>query len=162
MIEHIGSNPAANVNPWSTLFKSVAILRIGTGVLLMSRHGAEAAWGAYEFLWKEQNWGWVRLFNDAGIPYPTLTAPAIALLVAGVALSWCLGFLTRLFALLFLPVISLFIVLAQKQESPLVETGWLYLLVAFTLLLFGSGSISIDKIFHWGGNWTAPKKRNSW
>ncbi len=162
MLEHIGGNPAANQNPWSSLFKTIAILRIGSGVLLLSHHGWQAAAGAYRFLWEEQNWEWVKAFNDAGLPMPTLLAPAAAIVVAAVALSWCVGFLTRLFALAFLPVVGGFILFGQKAGSPLVEAGWLYLLIAVTLVLFGSGTISLDKLFHLGESWGKPKKKKGW
>lgn len=150
MIEHIGGNPAAAQNPFSSLFKTVAVLRIGTGVLLMSRHGFNAAVSAYHFLWKEEPWAWVTLFRDAGLPYAHLLAPFIALVVAGVALSWITGFLTRLFAVFFLPVIITTLVLLQKAGSIQVEAAWLYLFITATLLLFGSGAISIDKLFRLG------------
>ena len=52
MIEHIGGNPAAVHNPWASLFKTVAILRIGTGTLLLARHGFSGVTGAYQFFWK--------------------------------------------------------------------------------------------------------------
>jgi uncharacterized membrane protein YphA (DoxX/SURF4 family) len=158
MIEHIGGNPAANQNPWSSLFKTIAVLRIGAGVLLLSRHGWDAAQGAYEFLWKEQPWAWVLAFSEAGMPYPTLLAPAVAIVVAAVAVSWCVGFLTRLFSVVFMPV-AIGVIL---HAGPLyTERCWLYLLIAFTLLLFGSGSLSIDQLFRLGERWGQPKKR-SW
>jgi len=159
MIEHIGGNPSANQNPWSSLFKTIAILRIGTGVLLLTRHGWQAALGAYEFIWQEKAWEWVRIFSAAGLPYPHLAAPAVAVVVFAVALAWTVGFLTRLFAVAFMPVVIGFIIFAQKSGSAQAEAGWLYLLVAFTLLLFGSGAVSIDKIFRLGESWGKPKKK---
>jgi uncharacterized membrane protein YphA (DoxX/SURF4 family) len=155
MIEHIGGNPAANQTPWGSLFKTIFILRIGAGVLLLTRHGWEAAKGAYEFLWKEQAWDWVTLFNDAGLPMPTLLAPTVAIIVAAVATSWCIGFLTRLFAVILMPV-ALGVIM--KAGPTYTEIGWLYFLIAFTLLLFGSGAVSIDKLFRLGESWSQPKK----
>lgn len=156
MIEHIGGNPAANQNPWGSLFKTIAILRIGAGVLLLTRHGWEAARGAYQFLWAEHAWDWVKAFSDAGLPMPTLFAPTIALLVAAVAVSWCIGFLTRLFAFVFMPV-AIGVIL--KADAAYTEIGWLYLMIAFTLLLYGSGAVSIDKLFRLGESWGQPKKK---
>jgi uncharacterized membrane protein YphA (DoxX/SURF4 family) len=163
MLDYVGGNPAANQNPWSSLFKTIAILRIGTGVLLLTRHGWLAAVGAYEFLWKEQPWDWVKAFSDAGLPYPQFTAPAAAIILSAVAISFTVGFLTRLFAIVFVPVLALFLVYAQKVGAAQVETAWLYLLISFTLLLFGSGAISLDKLFHIGESWASrPKKKKSW
>lgn len=155
MIEHIGGNPAANQTPWSSLFKTIAILRIGAGAVLLARHGWGAAVGAYEFLWKEQPWSWVTAFNDAGLPYPTLLAPAAAIVIAAVAVSWCVGFLTRLFAVVAMPVAIGAIIKGGLLYS---EIGWLYLLIAFTLLLYGSGAVSIDQLFRLGQSWGQPKK----
>jgi uncharacterized membrane protein YphA (DoxX/SURF4 family) len=160
MIEFTGSNPTADPSPWTSVLKTTFILRAGAGVLLLVSHGWSGAWRAYEFLWEEQSWDWVPRLNEAGVPYPHLVAPALALAVAAIAISWCVGFLTRLFSLVFIPVLIAFIAAAQRAGSPLVETAWLYLLVAVTLLLFGSGAVSIDKLFHLGESWSsAPKKK---
>lgn len=156
MIDYVGGNPAANQNPWSSLFKTIAILRIGAGVLLVTRHGWLAAHGAYEFLWQEKTWSWVKEFSDAGLPLPTLLAPAVAIIVAAVAVSWCIGFLTRLFAVIFMPVLVGVLLRGPAENA---EIAWLYLLIAFTLLLFGSGAVSIDKLFRLGENWGKPKKK---
>jgi len=150
MIEHIGGNPAASENPLGSLFKTVAVLRIGAGTLLMVRHGFSAALGAYQFFWQEKPWAWPSAFHDAGLPYAHLLAPVTALVVAAVALSWISGFLTRFFAVVFLPVIITALVLLQKAGAPQVEAAWLYLFITATLLLFGSGAISVDQLFRLG------------
>lgn len=158
MIEHIGGSPAASENPLGSLFKTVAVLRIGTGTLLMTKHGFSAALGAYQFFWKEQPWAWPAAFHDAGLPYAHLLAPFTALIVAGVALSWISGFLTRLFAVFFLPVVITALVLLQKAGAPQVEAAWLYLFITVTLLLFGSGAISVDQLFRLGGGGTNSRR----
>jgi uncharacterized membrane protein YphA (DoxX/SURF4 family) len=157
MIEHIGGNPAAAQNPWASLFKTVAILRIGTGTLLLVRHGIGGVTGAYEFFWKEKPWAWVGMFHEAGLPYAHLVAPLTAVIVGAVGLFWVLGFLTRLFAAAFLPVVITVLVIAHKTGSVLTETAWLYLFISITLLLFGSGAISVDQLFRFGQ--AGPRKR---
>lgn len=116
----------------------------------MSCHGFIAAMNAYQFFWKEQPWAWVPAFHDAGVPYAHLVAPVVAAIVAGVALSWILGFLTRLFAVVFLPIVITALVLLQKAGSVQAETAWLYLFIAVTLILFGSGAVSLDQLFRLG------------
>jgi uncharacterized membrane protein YphA (DoxX/SURF4 family) len=150
MIEHIGGNPAEAGKPLSSLFKTIAVLRIGTGVLLMSRHSFSGALDAYRFFWKEQPWAWVPAFHEAGLPYAHLMAPFTAVIMMGVAFSWISGFLTRLFAVVFLPVVITALILLQKTDSPHVEAAWLYLFITVTLLLFGSGAISVDQLFRLG------------
>jgi uncharacterized membrane protein YphA (DoxX/SURF4 family) len=154
MLEYTGGAPTSSQDPLSSSFKTTAILRIGAGVLLMTRHGFNEAINAYRFFWKEQPWEWVAAFNAAGLPYAHLLAPLVAVLVAGVALSWILGFLTRLFAVLFLPVIIAALVLLPQAGPAHVEAAWLYLFVTVTLLLFGSGAVSADQLFRLGQNST--------
>lgn len=152
MLEYTGGAPVAAQSPLSSLFQTTAILRIGAGFLLMTRHGFNEAINAYHFFWKEQPWDWVPAFNAAGLPYAHLVAPFVAVLVAGVALSWILGFLTRLFSVLFLPVVITALVLLPQTGPTHVEAAWLYLFVAVTLLLFGSGALSADQLFRLGQN----------
>ena len=163
MIEHVGGIPESHQSSFLELLKSIMVLRLGAGVLLLVTHGIAAGQGAYHFLWDEQPWEWVTLFHEAGIPWPHLAAPAAAVAIIAVAASWIAGFLTRLFAFVFLPMAAAFAILAEKADSSAAETGWLYFLVAFTLMLFGSGSVSLDKLFHIGESWaSAPKKKKGW
>lgn len=140
------------------LFKSIAILRIGAGASLAWFHGWPGLKGGYQFLWQEQPWEWVKVLDQAQVPVPHLVAPAIALVVAAVALSWILGFVTRLFAALFIPVVIATIVTAHRSGLPGLEPGMLYLAVAFTLLLFGSGNVSLDFFFKLGSQGVEPPK----
>lgn len=162
MIEHVGGSPEANQNPWAQIFKSILVLRAGAGLLLMYRHGWQAVRDAYQFLWNEQPWTWVTLVKDAGLPLPHLLTPVLALVVAAVALSWITGFLTRLFAFLFLPLSGAFVLFASRAGSDAAETGVLYLLTSLTLLMFGSGAISLDQLFRIGESWSAETKKKGW
>lgn len=159
MLDYPRGGSSAAPSTLGSLFKTISIVRIGAGTLLMSRHGFGAAMSAYQFFWKEQPWDWAVAFHDAGIPYPHLMAPVVAVVVAGVALSWILGFLTRLFAVVFLPVIITALVLLQKAGSVQAETAWLYLFITVTLILFGSGSVSLDQLFRLGNGGGARRRR---
>ena len=150
MFDSSRGNYGAAQSPLGSLFKTIAIVRIGAGTLLMTRHGFSAAMSAYRFFWQEQAWSWVPAFNEAGVPQAHLVAPVVALVVAGVALSWILGFLTRLFAVVFLPIIITALILLQKAGSVQAETAWLYLFITVTLILFGSGAVSLDQLFRLG------------
>jgi uncharacterized membrane protein YphA (DoxX/SURF4 family) len=165
MIEFTGGNPAAQDVSLGSYFKTIAILRIGAGLLLLARHGVEGVLGAYQFLWSEQEWDWAQQAAQAGLPYPHLTTPLLALIVGAVGLSWTLGFLTRLFAILFLPVVITFLVYVRFGGGAYIEVAWLYLIIAVTLMLFGSGALSLDKLFHLGADFRAgrfKKKKNRW
>lgn len=157
MLEYTGSGPAAAQSPLSSLVQTAAILRIGTGLLLMTRYGLSAVQNAYHFFFQEKPWAWVPAFHEAGMPQAHLLAPIVALLIVGVALSWIIGFLTRLFAFVFLPVVITTLVVLHNAGSPRVEAAWLYLIITVTLLLFGSGTVSVDQLFRLGQS--GPKKR---
>ncbi len=151
MLEQVGgSRPKSNPNPLGGLFKTSAVLRIGSGLVLMTRHAWNGLFSAYEFVWKEVPWEWVTRFAEVGVPVPHLAAPTIALLLFAVALAWITGFLTRLFALLLLVISALALAFAGDDHAGFAELCWLYLLISFTLLLFGSGSLSLDRLFRFG------------
>lgn len=158
MLQYTGGSPAAAQTPLSSLFQTAAILRIGTGLVLMTRYGISAVQNAYHFFFQEQPWAWVPAFHEAGMPYAHLLAPIVAVLIVVVAISWIIGFLTRLFAFLFLPVVITTLVVLHRVDSPRVEAAWLYLIITVTLLLFGSGSVSVDQLFRLGLS-GGPKKR---
>ena len=48
-------------------------------------------------------------------------------------------------------------VVLHNTDSPRVEAAWLYLIITVTLLLFGSGTVSVDQLFRLGQS--GPKKR---
>lgn len=150
MLEYTGGGPAAAQSPLSSFFQTAAILRIGTGLLLMTRYGLGAVQNAYHFFFQEKPWAWVPAFHEAGMPYAHLLAPVVALLIVAVAVSWIIGFLTRLFAFAFLPVVITTLVVLHNADSPRVEAAWLYLIITVTLLLFGSGTVSVDQLFRLG------------
>ena len=54
------------------------------------------------------------------------------------------------------------VIFSAQFIQALDEAGWLYLLIAVTLVLFGSGTISLDKLFHLGESWGKPKKKKGW
>lgn len=140
-------------------FKSAAILRIGSGAVLAWFHGWPGAVSAYLFLWKEQPWEWVNVLEKARVPWPHLVAPAAAFVIASVSLSWLLGFVTRLFSAVFVPVVIGAMIVAHRLDAPQLETCVLYLPVALTLLLFGSGNVSLDFFFKLGQQPKEPLRR---
>ncbi|MBX7209158.1 MAG: hypothetical protein K1X78_12645 [Verrucomicrobiaceae bacterium] len=142
----------------ATLFKSAAVLRIGAGAVMAWFHAWPGLVGGYKFLWKEQPWDCVAALDAAHVPFPHLVAPLAAIVVASVALSWMLGFVTRLFSLAAIPAAIVGFVVAQRAGSLLAETCALYFFIAVTLLLFGSGSISLDWFFSRGQSGKAPPK----
>lgn len=157
LLEQVGTRPKTAANPLGGLLKSSAVLRIGSGLVLMTRHAWDGLFDAYEFVWKEVPWPWVTGFAGVGVPVPHLLAPAAALLLFAIALAWIAGFLTRFFALLLFAMAALALAFAHDDHAAFAELCWLYLLIAFTLILFGSGSLSLDRLFRFGAERSKPK-----
>lgn len=150
MLESYGPNPRQAQSPLGSLLKTSAILRIGAGIVLMTRHAWDAVFAAYHFLWKETPWDWVATFTKEGVPMAHLTAPIVALSLFVIATTWIVGFITRLFSSLMMLLCILALGFASTEFAAFSELCWLYLLIAFTLTLFGSGAISLDKLFRIG------------
>ena len=70
-----------------------------------------------------------------------------------------LGFVTRLFSAVFVPVVVGGMIVAQRLDAPQLETCALYLPVALTLVLFGSGNVSLDFFFKLGRQPKEPPRR---
>ena len=150
MLESYGPNPRQAQYPLGSLLKTSAILRIGAGIVLMTRHAWDAVFNAYHFLWKEVPWEWVTTFVNEGVPMAHLAAPFTALSLFIIATTWIVGFLTRLFSVLMMLLCIAALGFASTEFAAFSELCWLYLLIAFTLTLFGSGAISLDKLFRIG------------
>ena len=74
-----------------------------------------------------------------------------------VTISWVLGFLTRLFSVLFIPVLLGAILAANRlEEYANAETAMLYLLITITLVITGSGWFSVDTVFEMN---RSPKRK---
>lgn len=152
MLDYSGGSSSAAQTSLSSIFKTTAIVRIGAGTLLMVKHGVGVV-AAYHFLWNEKPWDWVQAFHNVGVPQAHLVAPAVAVIVAAVALSWIFGFLTRLFSTAFLPLLIVVLVFLRKggvENAASIETAWLYLFITLTLILYGSGAVSVDQLFKLG------------
>ena len=151
MLASFPQSPRNNTHPLGSLLKSTALLRIGAGIVLLTTRSWEAAVAAFHFFWRETPWPWVPLFEKHGVPLPHLAAPLAALALFAVSLSWISGFLTRFAAALLIVLCSL--AMAFGPDSVHAELCWLYRLIAAALLMYGSGSISLDRLFHLGAGW---------
>ena len=158
MLEQVGSRSQPKPNPLGGLFKTSAVLRIGSGLVLMTRHAWDALFDAYEFVWKEVPWEWATAFGAQNVPLPHLLAPTAALVLFAIALAWTTGFLTRFFAFLMLVLCGIAMGFVHDDSAAFAELVWLYLLIAFTLVLFGSGSFSLDRLFRFGAERSAKPK----
>lgn len=134
-------------NPLSRL-RTAVFLRVGTGLILLLYYGLAAAMQGYEFVWNGKPWEWVKLLTDADFPMPHILAPIAGGITALTAVSWILGFFTRLSAMLFLPVALGAIVLVERLDAGVHEPFvYALVLITITLMLYGSGYMSIDGLF---------------
>jgi len=124
-------------------------LRIGTGLTLFYLHGWSEASGAVRHLWDSNvHWGLIALLEKATMPYPNFLAYIATIIGVSTAVFWMVGFLTRFFATLFVPLaIGVIVVANHLGETGAAEAGILYLFVAFTLIINGSGWFSVDALF---------------
>jgi uncharacterized membrane protein YphA (DoxX/SURF4 family) len=141
--------------------RTTAFLRIGTGLILALYYGVAAATGGYEFVWNGKPWEWVTLLADAGLPVPHLLAPTAGAITILTAVSWIIGFFTRLFSAMFLPVAIGAIVVVERMDLSAHEPfAYALLLISATLMLYGSGYVSADGLFTLADRPKKKKKSN--
>lgn len=127
---------------------TIAPLRMGAGAVLFMQYALEAALRAWHFVWEQVPWPMTGLLASSGMPVPHILAPAAAFISIAVAVAWMLGFFTRLFSLLFVPVLIGAMLSASRASEPADTTaGWLFAFITLTLILNGSGAISLDRLF---------------
>jgi|JI8StandDraft_1071087.scaffolds.fasta_scaffold121478_2 uncharacterized membrane protein YphA (DoxX/SURF4 family) len=134
-------------------FQTIAVLRIGAGLVLFLAYGLEATLKAWHFIWSKTPFPLVQTLEPTFLPWPQFIAPTAAFITCTVAIAWIVGFYTRLFAALFLPLplISLFVAGTVKATEADCTVAWLFLIISATLLLYGSGNLSVDALFRLGG-----------
>lgn len=140
-------------------FQTIAVLRIGAGFVLFLGYGLEATLKAWHFIWSHAPFPLVTALEQTWLPLPNVISPVVAFITATVSIAWILGFFTRLFAALFLPIPLFALMLASRMHFTETDcvVAWLFVFISATLLLFGSGQISIDGLFRLGGG--SRKKR---
>lgn len=139
------------------VFRTVAPLRIGAGGVLFLQYALESTLRAWHFIWDHAPWAMIETFTKAGVPYPNFVAPATAFLTIIVAVAWMVGFFTRLFSVLFLPLLFLVLPHVHRAADHGEETAcWLFIFISITLSLSGSGLLSLDRLF---SLMSRPKKR---
>ncbi len=123
-------------------------LRIGSALVLLYLHTWQQAVSGWRFLWHQQPWDLPALITKASLPYHDPLAIITATIGISVTVSWLLGFLTRFFAFIFIPLVLGALLAANRLgEYTAAETAMLYLFISFTLLITGSGWFSADALF---------------
>jgi uncharacterized membrane protein YphA (DoxX/SURF4 family) len=128
-------------------------LRLIAGITLLHMHGWTEGIAGWNHFWSGESWDSIAILEKAQMPWPRLLAIASAFITAFTGASWILGFATRFASFIFLPVALGALLVANRatasvEHSYAAETCVLYFLVALTLLVSGSGWLSIDAIFN--------------
>lgn len=140
-------------------FHTVVVLRVGAGLVLFLQYALEGGIRAWQYIWQHKPWSFIEDLKKAGVPLYEAAGPGVAALVLAVSLAWMLGFFTRLFSALFLCVSLAALSMAGRLHVEAHSTtGWLFVFIAITLILNGSGNISVDGLFHLASR---PKKKRS-
>jgi uncharacterized membrane protein YphA (DoxX/SURF4 family) len=160
MLTSFGPSPSAKTEgPGLHHLRTIAPLRIGAGLVLLFLYALEGGVRSYEAVWKHVPWEMTTTLQKAGMPYPQVLAPLAAGIALVVAVFWVLGFLTRLFSIVFLPVnVGAIIVVERLNAESQAGVCWLFLFVTVTLILHGSGLFSVDALFQLGSR-PKPKSR---
>lgn len=126
----------------------VTPLRLGTALVLLQQHVWPHLPPAFQALWNGKSWDMIDLFSKAGLPWPKYLAVATAVIAALVCLCWLLGFLTRLSAVMFMPVaLGAVMVCKSAGNADGTELSLLYFLIAISVAVCGPGWFSLDALF---------------
>jgi uncharacterized membrane protein YphA (DoxX/SURF4 family) len=126
----------------------VTLLRVGAGLTLLYLHVWHQTQLAFQFVWNRKTWEAVDTIKKSGLPFATVLAVGSELVALLVALSWILGFATRFFSFLFLPVMLGALWVANKSgEINGAELCLLYFFISLALVIHGSGWFSLDTAF---------------
>jgi uncharacterized membrane protein YphA (DoxX/SURF4 family) len=144
---------------FGAILHSTIILRVGSGLALFFQYGLEGTLRAYHLIWNHTEWPAVAQVAAAGLPWPTLLTCVAGLGSMVVAIAWILGYLTRLFSFLVLPMLlgAGYVFAHHAAEGHTTVCG-LFGLIAITLLGSGSGMWSLDRLFKLAA---APKRRKT-
>lgn len=161
MLTSYGPSPSAKSElPGLKHLRTIAPLRVGAGLVLFFLYSLEAAVRSYELVWKHVDWPLIATLTKAGVPYPQVLGPAATGIAIVVSVAWVTGFLTRLFSCLFLPVIIAAIVVVERLNAEsLAGVCWLFFFITITLIMYGSGLVSVDALFRLGSR---PKKKKNY
>lgn len=139
-----------NEPPHAGIAASVGVtpLRIGSALVLLFQHVWSQIPQAFQALWNGKAWDVIDLLSRAGMPFPKFLALVAALIVTLVSAGWLLGFLTRVCALMLVPVaLGALIVCNRNGYLPGSEISLLYFFIAVTVAYSGPGWLSLDALF---------------
>jgi uncharacterized membrane protein YphA (DoxX/SURF4 family) len=126
----------------------VTPLRLGAALVLLYQHVWSQIPLAFQALWNAKAWNMIDQLAQAGLPFPKFLALLVVFLTTLVCIGWLLGFLTRVCAFIFLPVVLGALIVCQRNDIPSgSEISLLYFFIAITVACFGPSWLSLDALF---------------
>ena len=162
MFTSYGPSPASSNQDSSALhrLRTLAPLRVGAGLVLFFFYALGAGVQSYKMIWKHEAWSLVPILEKAHVPYPNVVGAVATGIAIVVSVAWVTGFLTRFFSLVFLPVIiGALIVVERLNAEAQAGVCWLFFFITITLVMYGSGLVSVDALFRLGSR---PKKKKGY
>lgn len=161
MLTSYGPSPSQRTEvPGLGKIRSIAPLRVGAGLVLFFFYALGPAVESYKMIWKHEAWALVPILQKAHVPFPDVLGSVAVGIALVVSIAWITGFLTRLFSIIFLPVIVGAIVVVERLNAE-AQAGicWLFFFITITLVMYGSGLVSVDALFRLGSR---PKKKKGY
>lgn len=153
--------PQSDLSSWGWMpgWVGTIPLRIGAALTLGYLHCWPEGLAAWRHLWNQVPWELPNILQKASLPYPHILAYSATVIACSTVVAWFFGFLTRFFSFIFLPVAAGIILVGNSlnEGAAVREIGALYLFIALSLLITGSGWFSVDAIFQLQNR--PPKKR---
>jgi uncharacterized membrane protein YphA (DoxX/SURF4 family) len=126
----------------------VTPLRIGAALVLLFQHVWSTIPLAFQSLWNGNAWELIDLIAKAGLPFPKFLALVTAIVATLVSAGWLLGFLTRVCAIMLIPIALGALIVCNRNGNPQgSEISLLYFFIAATVAYFGPGRLSLDSLF---------------
>jgi uncharacterized membrane protein YphA (DoxX/SURF4 family) len=145
MVNYFSNNPQG---PNPLLHGGIFILRAGLAAIMFFMHGLPHAIAAWSYIWKKQPWELVETLTELQYPFPAILSSSTAIILTIFPLSIFLGFLSRISAAILVVFLVTILVAAGSLEGFITqESIFLYLIGYSTLIVTGSGQISLDTAF---------------
>ncbi|MEM7145772.1 MAG: DoxX family protein [Verrucomicrobiota bacterium] len=142
----------ANTSPSShaLIHGGIFVLRTGLSATIFSLHGLPLFIAAWQSIWKKQPWDLVDTLTELQYPFPAIVSTAAALTLTIFPVSVFLGFLSRIASAILVVFLATVLVAANSLQGVISQEAiFLYLIGYSTVIVTGSGFISLDTAFHY-------------
>lgn len=137
-------NLSTGINPF--FHGGICLLRIGLSTVMLTIHGLPLSVAAWKYIWKKQPWDLVEAMT--AFQYPAIISTSAALVLTIFPASIIMGFLSRIAsAILIVFLVAILVAVKSLEGFISQESIFLYLVGYSTIIITGSGMISMDAVF---------------